>query len=699
MIKNYWAVLIVPVLFFLYSLATISNYGINWDEPYHYRRGQAYLHYFLTGQKTYEGMPKYPPLKGTSDSGSFRNADKLFKEVQDNPALSNPNYRRSYYQDDAWNGEFFIDEEVAFGHPALNGILAALSNKIFYQKLGILGDLESYRLFIILTVFAASVFISVFMWKKYGLVESIVSTLALTTYPLLLGEQHFNIKDPVEMAFYTLTILSFYQAITKENGKWLLISILFFALALSVKFNIVFSLIPMSLWLVFHLHKNKPQPNFIRKALPIAFFAPFIVLGLFIAFFPSIWKNPISGIFEVVRFYLTVGYEQSQPPSYYLLGFFNYYPSLWIAITTPPLVLSLFFTFFFFFKKALAKDSFVLLILLWFLTALLRISLFKALSYNGVRLIMEYIPAMAMMAGIGAGYLISNIKNKILKIHVKKKKSLLFDLSFCFLIFAFLFLPIWQLHPNENVYFNFLIGGLKGAKEKNIPAWGNSYGNAYFPALLWINQNAEENAKVSLPVGNIGNIPRFKLRGDIALSPNYWSGLKHDGEYLIELTYDYPQMEWFALKYLNTAMEPVYEVKVDGVAIAKVWKNEEKYKKAEFKKEAVINLPVKVTGNTLSISLPKTLKVMQVFLSQPTENCAPIITGYVRSSVDGKSWVREAEDIARDQLNRSQPLGLTSTFNFYFVAREAKEIVFEVQNSDACLLKAKGVRITYLDSD
>jgi len=689
--KDLFVIFFIPVIFFLYAIFTISDYGINWDEPYHFRRGQAFLQYFLTGNKTYEDMPKYPPLKGTSDSGDFRNSDKLFDEVQNNPALSDPNYRRSYYQDDAWNGEYFIDIESAYGHPALNGILASLTNYIFYQKLGILGDLEAYHLFIILMVSLMAFSMAIFMWRRYGLVESLISSLALTTYPLLLGEQHFNIKDPIEMAFYTITLISFYLGITKSNFGWLIASIISFGIALSVKFNIVFSIIPMGIWLIYYLSKNKPKPGLSKKIIYTLLLSPAIVFLILITPYPTIWKEPLQQLSEIARFYLNAGYLQSQPSNYYLFGFINTFPSLWIAATTPPATLLLFVLFFFFIKKLFQKDSFVLLLLLWFFTALLRISLFKALSYNGVRLIMEYIPPMAMLAGISAGYVYKKINNKLRAVVI-------------LIIFASFIPTIYKLvkiHPNENVYFNFLIGGLSGAKKINLNSWGNSYGNAYYQAVVWINNNAEANARLTLPVGLIGNIPRYKLRKDISLSYNYWSGQDHDGEYLLELIYDYPQMEWFSLKYLNNAMKPVYEVKVDGVAIAKVWRNDPEFVLSEYKNQKMI--PAEISYNKKSgyieLSLSKPEKIMRVDLKQPITGCTALMTGYADTSIDGKTWIREIEDIARDQLKHSRLNDLGPNFSFYFVAKEAKYIRFHTEYLDSCLLNANSPFVLILNSD
>src|SRR5260221_704843 len=334
------AILIVPSLSFIIGVATLSHYGINWDEPYHYRRGQAFLQYFLTGQKTYNNIPKYPPLKGDSDNPTFRNGQENLEAVQKNPSLSDPDSKRSFYQDDSWNGEFFINIENSYGHPALNGVLAAVSNKIFYQKLGILGDLESYRFLIVSIVALAAFFIAIFMWKEFGIVESFFATLAFTTYPLLIAEQHFDIKDPLETSFYAMTIISAYLGIKKNKLFWMIVSVILFALALSTKFNIVFSVIPLFIWFIFYLHTNTKKIDkrkLFKNIFITALIAPFIIFGALILSYPTLWKDPINGISQIVKFYLEVGFPQELPAGYYLFGFFNALPSIWIFITTPPI--------------------------------------------------------------------------------------------------------------------------------------------------------------------------------------------------------------------------------------------------------------------------------------------------------------------------------------------------------------------------
>ncbi len=157
-------------------------------------------------------------------------------------------------------------------------------------------------------------------------------------------------------------------------------------------------------------------------------------------------------------------------------------------------------------------------------------------------------------------------------------------------------------------------------------------------------------------------------------------------------------MNWFALQYLNNAMIPVYEVKVDGVAIAKVWKNDPIYVKPEFTKQKVISAKLisNTKNKTLEIVIPNNEQVMKIEITEPIKNCSALKTGYVTSTINEKSWVREGEDIAEDQLNRSELKKLTTTFEYLFMARNAKTFIFNTDSSDNCLLKATSAKITIL---
>lgn len=693
--KEILIVSVIPTISFVVGIYTIGHYGINWDEPYHYRRGQALLHYILTGKKNYNDLPPYKGLKGDSDHPNFRNGQEYFKNNQKKDIDQNIITKRSFYQDDSWNGEFFIDMETTYGHPPLNGILSALSNKIFYQKLGIMGDLESYRFFIICTVSLSVFVIAFFMWKEFGIYESVITSLSLSTYPLLAGEQHFNIKDPVETSYYALTVIFAYLGLKKNNFLWLILSVFVFSFGLATKFNIVFVVFPILIWFTFHLFikkmkfRNLLKSGIIKKIIILIFVGPIISIGTLIMSYPTIWNDPVSGLYQILSFYLGVGYPNTIFPGYSYFGFVNTFPITWIIYTTPPILILLFLTSTVIFKKLKMKNDFIILLMTWFLITIARNSLFGALTYGGVRIIMEYVPALAMISGISAGF--------IIKVSSKKNFRLIIS-SLIILGFLPSIYKLFTIHPNENVYFNIIAGGLSGAKDKNLPYWGDSYGNAYFQGVTWLNKYSEINSRVSTPIGNTSNIPRFKLRDDIALSPYYWSGLKHEGEYLIELTYNNKPMDWFVLRYLNEAMIPVHEIKVDGVAIAKVWKNDPFYIKEKYKNTELIETKFVINQNEnyITIELPRIEKLMEITVYQETDNCDPLRTGYASLSKDGTIWERETEDIARDQLNRQEIKKLETIYKYYFMEKQTKYIRFYADSESNCILRAYKTTATVL---
>ncbi|MBU2028960.1 hypothetical protein KJ761_03685 [Patescibacteria group bacterium] len=141
---------LLSFIYFIAAFITLKDYGVSWDEAVHFSRGQIYLNYFLTGKKEY----------------------------------NQENSRKSFYQFEEHQGDYFFKDNV--GHPPVNGLLASISNYIFYQKFGILSDINSYHLFNILAS-SILVFVTVaFMLRTFGTFPGVISFLALSTYPLFL---------------------------------------------------------------------------------------------------------------------------------------------------------------------------------------------------------------------------------------------------------------------------------------------------------------------------------------------------------------------------------------------------------------------------------------------------------------------------------------------------------------------------------
>lgn len=671
--------LIVPTIFLIIGIYTLPHFGVNWDNSLHFNRGQAYLRYFLTGQKDYKELPIFKIT--TCTSGNLG----LFTKCNDEGE------RRSYYQYDSYDFEYWIKNDS--GHPPLNDILASFGNYIFYQKLGLINDTFSYNLFILVSSFLLVIGISFFVMSELGFFPAMVSSLVLASYPLFFSESHFNIKDPPETAFFGLTLIFFYKGIVKNNWKFLIVSSFFAGLALGIKLNIFFAILIIAPWILLYLKNIK------RLLIPLAIYLP-ISFGMVYTFWPYIWQDPIKHTLNILGYYSQIGIGTPAEMSRYIFHGWNLYPIYWIGMTTnlPVLILVLIGIFSYRYFIKVKKFGFYLFVILWFLTPIIRGSWPNSVVYGGVRQIMEYIPALAILSGMGTYYLI-NHTNKI----VKKIRILIYLIIILGLGFSIY--ELIRIHPNENVYFNQLAGGLKGAQNKNIPYWGNTYGSVYLQGVNWINENVETGAKVSLPLGVMSNIPRTMLRSDIDYSSPHWSGINRGGEYGVEMYFEWPMKYWYTFQYYDKYLEPVYTYSVAGVPLLKVWKNDLAHTKSEFKEEYSY-LPKNITyeknilGTDVKIDMGKDIFITKLVVKHAITNCKNGLLGYVALSSDDLTWKREVDPITYPQVAPNVDgdiFGWNETnFVYLFAGKKARYIMLDPQTENSCLLKNSIIKISGL---
>lgn len=661
----------LTLLFFTASFLTLKDYGISWDEILHFRRGQAYLHYFLTGKTNYQDLSN-PNLQGTGG---------------DPRRVSKP--RRSIFQNDFHNADYFLVNDS--GHPPISDIMAALFNNLFYQKLGILNDIDAYHLFNI-TASAVLVFIVVLFAKEtLGTFPSVISFLALCTYPLFWAESHFNVKDPPEAAFFSGFIWAFYKSLKSFSVRWLALSIFFFSLGLGTKFNILFAIPILVIYLLCRYQKNifKVIVSLPKNYTFLVIFAPIISLGILTFFWPFLWHNWFDNFTKIVDFYRSVGTVTNyQPPSFYFAGF-NSFPILWILLTTPPIILillSLGLISAFIRKKE--KGFVFILWLLWFAIPILRVTVPGSSIYGGVRQIFEFIPAMALLCGLGAYQISKWFRNK------KIVRLIMI------LIFIWPIVVLFRLHPNENVYFNFLIGGLPGAYQKNFPSWGNTFGNVYLKGIEWINKNVESGAKVTLLQGTEGNIPKTLVRQDINYGRVNWSGINRGGEYIMEMIFnDTGKSYFYAWEYVDKFLIPVYEYKVDGVTLLKIWKNDLEHTVPEFQKNEFVykgRETVSVIGNSFLIDFGEDLNLSRIELDfRDTPSCLVPSVVWVETSLDGKNWTREKDGLPFLQVGVEENLS-KEKLEYFFAERKAKYVRLLSDSSRSCLFDYRRLLVKIL---
>lgn len=700
-IRDYLLISAVPLLFLIIGTVTLKDYGINWDEPFHFMRGQAYLHFFLTGEKDYHSLPAYPRINNCTDSKTvscsyspggpsdrenwwgknpvYENAIKLLypKDVS---------FWRSYYQHDTYTFNEIIKSEN--GHPAVGDTLAAFFNYIFYGKLHILGDIESYHFFEVVTAFLIVLGVAVIIYSEFGVFPAMVAAFSLAAYPLFFSESHFNIKDPILASYYGLALILLYFGVIKKKWKLIVLSSVFAGFALGTKLNIVFAPLIAVPWLIYFLVTKylSTRKIFLTKGMMIAmiFYVP-IAVGIVYALWPYLWSNPLSNALHILDYYKQIGIRTPTKTSSYLVNGWNTYPVLWIIYTTqiPILFLSIIGIIYSIYLVIRKKRSFPLLVLLFLFVPIVRVSWPGIDIYGGVRQIMEYVPALAILSGIGAFGIVGLFK-----------KFKAFPITVITLSMLFVTYEMIKIHPNENVYFNQLVGGLAGARNKNIPYWGNSYGNAYQQGINWLNKNAEPNAKLGLPISTMGNIPWIKLRSDIDFANSNWSGPAKNGEYEIELSFDWAPTNWYSFAYYDTYLDPVFIAQVDGVPILKVWKNDLTHTKKGFEKEEIYPIySFKKDEASLWIDMGKEILLTRITIYHTSTSCNSQKGGYIAISRDGKNWSREPEPIDYPQVPPAAVNITDNNFVFLFAAKKARYIFLDTALKNSCLLKKPSIEI------
>ncbi|TSC63705.1 MAG: Glycosyltransferase, partial [Microgenomates group bacterium Gr01-1014_93] len=321
------SVLAIGLIFFIAGVLTLPHYGINWDSINHLPRGQAYLHFFLTGKEDYSDLDNFRKY--------YQKTNTLLIDT-DIPKKEVP--KRSLFQSNATTFKWFMDGHDGNGHPPLSDILASTFNLILFQNLRLINDVDSYRVYGILL--AASLVSLVFYWtqKVYGKFAGLIAALSLSIYPLFWSEAHFNIeKDIPETVFWSFLLFSVWMGVVKISWKWFLVSGLFFGLGLGTKLNILFSALVILPWLFAYLLKNRM--NF--KLIVAMLFTPLSGIAIFIATWPYLWADPIGRIQKVLGYYKSIGLTLNRDPNF--LGPFgiNTYPIQWIVYTTPLIILIL----------------------------------------------------------------------------------------------------------------------------------------------------------------------------------------------------------------------------------------------------------------------------------------------------------------------------------------------------------------------
>jgi hypothetical protein len=300
---------------------------------------------------------------------------------------------------------------------------------------------------------------------------------------------------------------------------------------------------------------------------------------------------------------------------------------------------------------------------------------------------MEYIPPLAILSGSSA-FLFQKLV---------KKNFLIVFLVACG--FVFHLLRLVSIHPYENVYYNFLVGGLSGAKSINFPYWGFSFGAPYRDAIQWINLNALPNSRAAYAYELIPNIPKIFVRRDVELHNRNRSGYSQNGEYIVTLRYDGTSNRSYFDRYLEKMLVPVYQGVVDGVPIVKVWQNTPQYLRPEYKEEKKLQiLSFYRTSFGFRVDLGSTYYLSRAIVSFSESHCDPLISAYSQISTDGNSFTRLPGVLPDEDWYAADGYGIQPLKDHFvepFASDYARYIDYVVNPLSSCLATPNKVEVYY----
>jgi len=452
-------------------------------------------------------------------------------------------------------------------------------------------------------------------------------------------------------------------------------------------------------WVTEYFSKSskKKLKSFISDRLWIikyGFLAVLVGIAIFFIGWPYLWLDPVARVGTVFEFYKVIGTTSGSDTRFLGPGGVNIYPIIWIVFTTPPVTLALFFVGFFalIYRILFKKDVNSAMFLAWLGVPIARAVWPGATTYGGVRQLMEYIPAFAVIAGVGAVWLRDSVTR------FKPFGRGVISLTIILLALVPISWRLYQIHPNENVYFNFLIGGLSGARDRDMPNWGMNFGAAYRQGVVWLNENAPEGANIVFAHELLPNIPRIWLRTDLNYHNIYRSGYLREGEYAITLIYRGTQNRSYYDMYLEEFIKPSFAVDVDGVPIMKVWRNSDDDLKYTPQEKVDEEVSYEVLDSGLRFDLGEERRLSRLVIQYDDSDCMPLKVGYDSISNDGLSWVRIPEVLPNDwRIAALQEQPKDGNFIEPFSGQIARYVDFNLSPVDTCLKNVLSFKFYYFD--
>lgn len=273
-----------------------------------------------------------------------------------------------------------------------------------------------------------------------------VIMLMLALYPRVFADAHYNSKDTLFLSLVTIALYPLMIGL-RQNRCWLfVISGLIFGLATTIRLS-AFFIIPSVFvtWVFYALYHSS-----LNKKLLLNLFL-FIGVWFFsyYAFFPALWKHPVSEFITLVKRMQQFPWPNETLVAGKWVGPQNrvwWYLPVWMGITLPIAYLLLFgmmlFPLFLSLKKKkihLNIDDFIRwFVAIWFFSTLIFVMVTKPNLYDSWRQFQYLVVPFLILCGIGILFLLQ------------------FSFAFKFMILMLVYQlgVLIYMNPFQQVYFN-----------------------------------------------------------------------------------------------------------------------------------------------------------------------------------------------------------------------------------------------------
>lgn len=548
-------VLLLSVPYFIVALATISDYGVGWDVCEMFI-GDRNLRFYQTLDPDYLDYGKKMPIPeyGQADHPDF---DEVVRAENFSVPLGAPH--------EIW---------------PVGPLTASLTNKIFYSGLGWMGAIESRHFAPVLWFWVLLVALYVFMRIHAGTWEAVFTVVALATYPRLLAHSHFNIKDVPSCAMFTLVALSFYVGCRRRRWRWITLSAALWGVGLATKANMLFLPFILAPWFAaMVLRRDSKKGRFFTRPL-MASLVSYPMVGLLLAAvcWPYLMTDFPHRISVYLSYLIKKGYENDHGwHSGPLLHWVSTMPVACLVLMVPGVYLL--------FKRRHEPRlrGLGLLLLIWVVVTITRVSMPSAVDYDGIRHWLEILLPTCILVGLSGGWLVQKLRATLLR-PLRGGQRTAVPVLLTVLIFAPV--TVWNIrnHPHQVTYYNGLIGGLAGAQEMGLKDSTDYWGISTRSAMRWFNQHAEHGAAILPLIGahHFHYTQKVWLRSDLKLIPaNALSKeevRRHLDQHQGPLYICYITRRWLytpEIRRIDEHSTPVKTFAVDGAPIFKIFRRDQ----------------------------------------------------------------------------------------------------------------------------